>query len=192
MPWELFMGNASHRLISYMYDVRNPANRTFHIYLAALNRAVQPNRRFSGGTGFHGEILVKFAQGSYIWRLEWRTTAPGVTQYQWTRSREPFDTALAAHEAAQWVEISEQELKQYGGWVAQAVEGMVDRRERLATIREAVGAAIHMMGGFAVLLISSTQPANSPSGSAGGKVLPFPKRPLPVETPARLPAASGM
>lgn len=36
---------------------------------------------------FKGEILIRFAQGQYIWRLEWKTTEPGVVQYRWTRSR---------------------------------------------------------------------------------------------------------
>ncbi|HSP78237.1 MAG TPA: hypothetical protein VLQ93_06890, partial [Myxococcaceae bacterium] len=109
--------------------------------------------RLRGGTGFEGEILIQFAQGKHIWRLEWCTNAPGVTQYQWTRSQERLDSMTAAHDAGNWVEISEQELKEYGGWVAQAVEGMVDRREKLATIRGIIGVVIDVVGGAAVVTI---------------------------------------
>jgi len=40
-------------------------------YLAALNRVVVPDMIFSGGTDFRGEILIRFAGGHHIWRLEW-------------------------------------------------------------------------------------------------------------------------
>src|SRR5690242_16118173 len=179
MPWEFFLGNASHRLIAYMYKVRYPTRKTFHnketimnvvraerlgdwnllteaerklrpdimdltmlsifeikpcherglqeglqqvrAYLATLNRITTPAAQFSLGRDFQGEVLVQFARGVHIWRLEWRTTTPGVTLYRWTRSRERFDSAAAAYQAQQWLEISGEELKQYGGWVGQAV-----------------------------------------------------------------------
>jgi hypothetical protein len=259
MPWEFFLGNASHRLIAYMYKVRYPTRRTFHnketimnvvragrlgdwtlfteaerimrpditdltmlsifeikpcherglqeglqqvsAYLATLNRVTAPTARFSGGRDFHGEVLVQFARGVHLWRLEWRTTTPGVTLYRWTRSRERFDSAAAAYQAQQWLEISGEELKQYGGWVGQAVEDMVERREQLASFSGAVGAAIDSLGAAAVLILSSAsangrgsspsagQPAQAPS--PGGKVLPFPSRTPPSATPAR-PAAGSM
>ncbi|HEX5750227.1 MAG TPA: hypothetical protein VFZ09_28610 [Archangium sp.] len=260
MPWEFFLGNASHRLIAYMYKVRYPTRRTFHnketllnvirterlgdwtllseaerklrpdimdltmwsvfeikpcherglqeglqqvgAYLATLNRIATPAARFSGGRDFQGEVLVQFDRGVHIWRLEWRTTTPGVTLYRWTRSRERLDSVTAAYQAQQWLEISGEELKQYGGWVGQAVEDMVERRERLASFSGAVGVAIDFIGTAAVLIFSSTssgsgasspragQPTQAPP-SPGGKVLPFPSKPPPSATPVR-PAAGGM
>lgn len=260
MPWEFFLGNASHRLIAYMYKVRHPTRRTFHnketlmnvvrterlgdwtllteaerklrpdimdltmlsvfeikpcherglqeglqqvsVYLATLNRMTAPTARFSGGRDFQGEVLVQFARGVHIWRLEWRTATPGVTLYRWTRSRERFDSATEAYQAQQWLEISAEELKQYGGWVGQAVEDMVERRERLASFSGAVGVAVELIGATAVLILSSAssgsrgsapgagQPPQTPP-SPGGQVLPFPSKPLPSATPVR-PAASGM
>ena len=53
----------------------------------------------------------------------------------------------AAHDAGKW-QISEQELKEYGGWVAQVVEEMVDRREKLAT-GGVIGVVIDIAGGAA-------------------------------------------
>jgi hypothetical protein len=61
----------------------------------------------------------------------------------------------AAHDAGSWVEISEQELKEYGGWVAQVVEEMVDRREKLATFSGTIGVVIDIVGGAAVVTLSS-------------------------------------
>ncbi|KFA94807.1 hypothetical protein Q664_00090 [Archangium violaceum Cb vi76] len=162
-------------------------------YLLALNRTIMtPARRFSGGKTFEGEILIHFAQGQYIWRLEWCTTTPGVTQYRWTHSKERFDSNAAAYQAGQWVEISEQELKQYGGWVAQAAEGMIDRRERVATLSSTVGTAIDIIGEVAMIVISTATSSDRGTAQPGGKVLPFSSKPSPSASPARLPKASGM
>jgi hypothetical protein len=194
MPWELFLGNAAHRLIAYMYSVNHPGNQGFYnkdtlaailrqsglgdpsrllpnerelrpditdttprvlfeikpwndrgllegrqkaqTYLAALNRATSPNRRFSGGTDFRGEILIRFAQGHHIWRLEWQTTEPGVVQYRWTRSQERFASEADAYQAGQWVNLTEHELRQYGGWVGQAIEEMQSRHRSSSTWKQ--------------------------------------------------------
>jgi hypothetical protein len=47
-----------------------------------------------------------------------RAWSDPIPTYQWTRSQERLDSMAAAHDAGSWVEISEQELKEYGGWVA--------------------------------------------------------------------------
>ncbi|HYO57119.1 hypothetical protein [Archangium sp.] len=250
VPWELFLGNASHRLIAYIYGTRYPtrivyynnynikrilrdrgigdwsllseneremrpditdisARAIFEIkpytekglqdgsqevqtYLLVLNRTVLPTDRFAAGEGFEGETLIQFAQGQYIWRLEWCTTTPGVTQYRWTRSHERFDSNAAAYKAAQWVEITEQELKQYGGWVAQAIEGMVDRRERLATLSGVIGVAIDVVGEVAMTVISTAMSGERGAAQSGGKVLPFPSKSPTTTPPVQLPKASGM
>lgn len=121
------------------------------MYLNALNRTVPPTSiGFSPGANFHGDVLIRFAHGQHIWRLTWQTTEPGVVQYRWTRSQERFESEAAAYQAVQWVAITEEEMKQYGGWVSQAVEGMVSRRERLATFSGAVGVVIDVIGNVAV------------------------------------------
>jgi hypothetical protein len=260
MPWELFLGNAAHRIIAYVYGVEHPWCSVFYnketisrvlreaggdlarlrenegnqradiadvtdrilfevkpwnergleegrqkvsTYLSLFNRAMFPNEGFSAGRGFHGEILIRFARGQHIWRLEWQTTEPGVTQYRWTRSRERFESEAAAYQAGQWVELTEQEMRQYGGWVAQAVEGMVSRRERLASFSGVIGIFIDVIGKAAVGTFSSVilghmgsgpsaqQPPKPPPNQVGGQVIPFPSRTPPVTPPARLPAASG-
>ncbi|HEX5751163.1 MAG TPA: hypothetical protein VFZ09_33375 [Archangium sp.] len=170
-------------------------------YLAALNRALRVGRPFTGGTGFSGEILIRFARGQYIWRLEWQTTEPGVVQYRWTRSQQRFESEAAAYEAGQWVELTEQELRQYGAWVGQAVEDMLNRRERLATFSGAVGIVIEVVGNAATGFFSGaifgrmnvdSGGAQRPPAQGGGQLVPFPARPIPATPPVRVPAAAAL
>lgn len=258
-PWELFLGSAAHRLISYIYGVNHPGSVVFYNtktiavilsatrtgdpsrllpsevdlcpdivdgrdrvvfevkplnergllegrakvygYLAALNRAAHPGLGFSPGTDFHGEILIRFAQGEYIWRLTWRTTEPGLVQYRWTRSQQRFESEAAAYQAGHWVELTSAEFQQYGGWVGRAVEGMVARRERLENLQGVIGMAVDIVGNVAVSVLSANildrlgaGARSSPAQALpkdGAKVIPFPSRASPPSTPATLPAASG-
>ncbi len=258
MPWEFFLGNASHRMIAYIYGVNHPRSRVYYNtkpidaiidetgfgdvslllpderkicpditdtfirvlfeikpwneqglqegraevrkYLAALNRAILVGRPFTGGTDFSGEILIRFAGGQYIWRLEWKTPEPGVVQYRWSRSQQPFDSEVAAYKAAQWVDLTVEELRQYGGWVEKAVEGMVSRREKLASISGTVGIVIDLIGGVATTVLwgailgqmGSGTGAQQPPTQGGGQVIPFPARPPPPPPPPKGPAAAGM
>ncbi len=258
MPWEFFLGNASHRLIALVYGVNHPRNKAYfntksikfildetsvgdaslllpnereirpditdvsllslfevkpwgeralrdgreeaRKYLAALNRATPNDKRFVGGTDFQGEILVRFAGGQYIWRLEWKNPEPGVIQYKWTRSQQRFESEAAAFEAAQWVELTEQELRQYGGWVSQAVEGMVSRREKLVTISGTVGMVIDLVGSVATTVLwgaivgqmGSGSGTGQPPAQGGGQVIPFPARSPPTAPSVQVPAAARM
>jgi hypothetical protein len=170
------------------------------IYLGVLNRIVVPEMSFLGGTDFQGEVLIRFARGQYIWRLEWRTVEPGVVQYRWTRSQQRFETEKAAYDAGQWVELTQQEMRQYGGWVGQAVEGMVNRREELATFSGAVGIVIEGIGEAATAFFSGVilgrmgagTEAQQPPTQGGAQIIPFPARPSPAAAPVRVPAAAGM
>jgi hypothetical protein len=168
------------------------------IYVAALNRAAAPEMIFVGGTAFQGQILIRFAQGQYIWRLEWQTTEPGVIQYRWTRSHRRFASEQAAYEAGQWVELTPEELQQYGGWVGHAVEGMVKRREQLATFSGVVGIIIDGVGTAAVGVFSgglfgrgNVRPGAQPPVQGGGKVIPFPSRPGSTVPPSESACSHG-
>jgi hypothetical protein len=170
------------------------------LYLATLNRAIVVGRPFTGGKDFRGEILIRFARGQYVWRLEWQTTEPGVVQYRWTRSQQRFESEAAAYEAGEWVELTEQEMRQYGAWVGQAVDSMLSRRERLATFSGAVGMVIEVVGNVATGFFSGAifgrmspgSGGQQPPAQGGGQVIPFPARPIPTASPAQVPAAAGM
>ncbi|MFY0525184.1 hypothetical protein ACN28I_19245 [Archangium gephyra] len=53
-------------------------------YLAALNKAVEPDKKLAGGTGFEGSLFLEFENGGALWQLSWRTPEPGVTLYRWS------------------------------------------------------------------------------------------------------------
>ena len=142
-------------------------------------------------------MLIRFAQGQYIWRLEWQTTMPGVVQYRWTRSQQRFESERAAYEASQWVNLTAEEMRQYGGWVGQAVEGMVTRREQLATVSGIFGLVINIVGESArgiftgaIIGRMGSGPGAQPPAQGGGQVVPFPTRPPPSAPPAQVPAAA--
>ncbi|HEX5754269.1 MAG TPA: hypothetical protein VFZ09_49255 [Archangium sp.] len=169
-------------------------------YLAALNRTILAGKHFTGGSDFHGEVLIRFARGQYIWRLEWRTHEPGVVLYRWTRSQQRFESERAAYEAGQWEELEAEELRQYGGWVEKAVEDMISRREKLATFSGAMGLVIDLVGNAARVVLwgallsqmDSSPGAQQPPAQGGGQVIPFPARPQPMEPPRQVPAAASM
>ena len=178
---------------------RQEGRQEVHLYVAALNRAVAPGWRFAPGVECQGEMLIRFAQGQYIWRLEWQTPEPGVVQYRWTRSQQRFESAAQASDAGQWVVLTEQEMRRYGGWVGQAVEDMVKHREQLASFSGAVGFVIDIIGegargvlaGVIFGRMNSGSGAKQPPGQSGGKVIPFPSRAPPASPAAPLPAAVG-
>ncbi|WP_224250240.1 hypothetical protein [Hyalangium gracile] len=168
-------------------------------YLTAVNRAVVAGTSFIGGTGFQGQLLIRFARGQYIWRLEWQTPEPGITQYRWTRSQQRFESEQEAYRAGQWVELTVEEMRQYGGWVGQAAEGMVSRREQLATLSEVVGIFIDIVGTTATGAFSGAIFGRMGSGrgaqpptQGGGQVIPLPRRVPPASPPAQVPPAVGM
>jgi len=169
-------------------------------YLTALNRALLTGSLFTGGMDFQGEILVRFARGQYIWRLEWKTQEPGVVLYEWTRSQQPFESEAAAYAAARWQDLTLEELKQYGGWVEKAVEDMVTRREKLATFSGAVGLVIDMVGEVARVVLwgaimgqmSAGPGVQQPPAQGGGQVIPLPVRTPPAAPPVQVPAAASM
>jgi hypothetical protein len=169
-------------------------------YLAALNRAVSEGGSFTGGTGFQGQMLIRFAQGQYIWRLEWQTSDPGVVQYRWTRSQQRFESAAEASDAGQWVSLSVEEMRLYGGWVGRAVEGMVTRREQLATFSGAMGLVIDIIGeGTKAILtgaifgrMSPNSGVQQPPAQGGGQIIPFPAPPPASAPEIQIPAAAAV
>ena len=99
-------------------DGREQAGR----YLAALNGAVEPDKKLAGGTGFEGSLFLEFENGGALWQLSWRTPEPGVTLYRWSYRREKphaswkeraaqKEEALPREAAEQRGELAEQALR---------------------------------------------------------------------------------
>jgi hypothetical protein len=81
-------------------------------YLAALNEAVEPDKKLTGGTDFEGSLFLEFENGGTLWQLSWRTPEPGVTLYRWSyRRKQPQaswkERAAQKAEALPWEEIEQ-------------------------------------------------------------------------------------
>ncbi|HEX8438600.1 hypothetical protein [Archangium sp.] len=107
-------------------------------YLAALNEAVEPDKKLAGGTGFDGSLFLEFENGGALWQLSWRTPEPGVTLYRWSYRREkPHASwkeraaqkaeALPREEAEQRGEVAEQALRAAyeGGKLPNGFQGQI-------------------------------------------------------------------
>jgi len=99
-------------------------------YLAALNEAVEPNKKLTGGTGFEGSLFLDFEDGGALWQLSWRTPEPGVTLYRWSyRRKQPRaswkERAAQREEALPW-----EEIEQRGELAEQAIRAAYEGGER--------------------------------------------------------------
>lgn len=101
-------------------------------YLAALNAAVDPDKKLVGGTGFEGSLFIEFENGGALWQLSWRTPEPGVTLYRWSyRSKKP--KASWKERAAQKAEeLPVEEIEQRGELAEQAIQAAYEGGERPA------------------------------------------------------------
>jgi len=97
-------------------------------YLAALNEAVEPDKKLTGGTGFEGSLFLEFENGGALWQLSWRTPEPGVTLYRWSyRRKKPH--ASWKDRAAQKEEELPREEEQRGELAEQAIWAAYDGGE---------------------------------------------------------------
>ena len=90
-------------------------------YLAALNEAVDPDKKLVGGTGFEGSLFIEFENGGVLWQLSWRTPEPGVTLYRWSRRREKPRTSWQERAAQKEEELSPEDIEQRGELAEQAI-----------------------------------------------------------------------
>ncbi len=90
-------------------------------YLAALNAAVNSDKKLSGGTGFEGALFLEFENGGVLWQLSWRTPEPGVTLYRWSRRREKPHTSWKERAAQKEEALSKKEADQSGELAEQSI-----------------------------------------------------------------------
>ena len=90
-------------------------------YLTALNSAVEPDKKLSGGTGFEGTLFIEFENGRILWKLSWRTPEPGVTLYLWSQLREQDGASLKERVAQKQEALSLEEAEQRGEMAEQAL-----------------------------------------------------------------------
>ncbi|WP_245814213.1 hypothetical protein [Cystobacter ferrugineus] len=98
-------------------------------YLAALNEAVEPDKKLAGGTGFAGSLFLEFENGGALWQLSWRTPEPGVTLYRWNYRREKPHASWKERAAQKEEELPREEAEQRGEMAEQALRAAYERGE---------------------------------------------------------------
>ncbi|MCY1075425.1 hypothetical protein [Archangium lansingense] len=99
-------------------------------YLAALNKAVEPDKKLAGGTGFEGSLFLEFENGGALWQLSWRTPEPGVTLYRWSYRRKKPHASWKERAAQKEEELPREEIEQRGELAEQAIRGAYEGGER--------------------------------------------------------------
>ena len=99
-------------------------------YLAALNEAVEPDKKLTGGTGFEGTVFLEFENGGALWKLSWRTPEPGVTLYRWSYRRKKPGASWKERVAQKDEELPREEVEQRGELAEQALRAAYGGGER--------------------------------------------------------------
>ncbi len=109
-------------------EAREQAGR----YLAALNAAVDPDKKLVGGTGFEGSLFLEFENGGALWQLSWRTPEPGVTLYRWSYRRKKPNATWRERAAQKEEELPREEIERSGELAEQAIRAAYEKGERPA------------------------------------------------------------
>jgi hypothetical protein len=107
-------------------DGRQQAGR----YLAALNKAVDSDKKLVGGTGFEGSLFIDFENGGALWQLSWRTPEPGVTLYRWSYRRKNPKASWKERAAQKEEPLPREEIEQHGEMAEQAIRVAYEGGER--------------------------------------------------------------
>jgi len=99
-------------------------------YLAALNEAVDPDKKLTGGTGFEGSLFLEFENGGALWQLSWRTPEPGVTLYRWSYRRKQPHASWKERLAQKEEELPREEIARHGELAEQAIRVAYEGGER--------------------------------------------------------------
>ncbi|HLM43214.1 MAG TPA: hypothetical protein VK458_05070, partial [Myxococcaceae bacterium] len=99
-------------------------------YLAALNEAVDPDKKLMGGTGFEGSLFLEFENGGALWQLSWRTPELGVTLYRWSYRRKQPQASWKERAAQKEEELPPEEIEQRGELAEQAIRAAYEGGER--------------------------------------------------------------
>ncbi len=99
-------------------------------YLAALNAAVDPDKKLVGGTGFEGALFLEFENGGALWKLSWRTPEPGVTLYRWSHRRKKPHASWKDRAAQKEEELPREEIARHGELAELAIRAAYDKGER--------------------------------------------------------------
>jgi len=168
------------------------------LYIGALNVGVSRTPKvFVPGPNDSGELWIMFKGGELVWRLTWKTTAPGLLQYKWSKpdtkaekDRQKREEAWRqAIEEGRWTDISKQEAEDNAEELFETIEGMVLGRDVVGLFRDAVTLAIDGVGAAAEVILSArlwnhidTAPRLVPIVRVAPPVKPPPMKPPTMST----------
>ena len=104
------------------------------LHLMFLNQAMLDVPKFKLGTGFAGEVGVRFAEDSPPWVLAFETVEPGVVQFRWhvlTVAKVTEESCREAYLAKRWRDVTLREMTLYGRSLHEVVERLVQAREEM-------------------------------------------------------------
>jgi hypothetical protein len=112
-----------------------------NLHAMLLNAGLFKKRPFTLGTGYSGELGVRFAENAAPWKLSWETVEPGVVSYHWqalTVAKVTEESCRNAYLAKQWHDVTPKEMAQYAGPLHRVVEELVQAREKMGRTRAAI------------------------------------------------------
>jgi len=110
-------------------DGRRQGREQVGRYLTALNEAIGPGKKISGGIGYEGSLFLDFENGGALWRLAWRTPEPGVTLYRWSYRRKKPNATWKERAAQKEEELPQEEIDKHGEWAEQALRATYEQGE---------------------------------------------------------------
>jgi hypothetical protein len=108
--------------------------------LLLLNKAMLGVPEFTLGTGYSGEIGVRFAENTPAWKLTFATIAPGIIRFEWlvlTVDEATKDAHREAYLDNRWRAPTAYATTLFGRTLHQVVEKLVQAREELGPRRAA-------------------------------------------------------
>lgn len=112
-----------------------------NLHAMLLNAGLWKKRPFTLGTGYSGELGVRFAENAAPWKLSWQTVEPGVIAFRWqtlTVAKVTEESCRNAYLDKQWHDVTLKEMAQYAGPLHRVVEELVQAREKLGQTRAAI------------------------------------------------------
>jgi hypothetical protein len=169
--------------------------------IAGINRGMPP-KLFTHGTGFSGDVWVRFDLSMRWWRLDWRTTTPGVIQYNWSKlnddQRDEATIIKGVQEGRyEWVDLTEADMQKYAAECEKWSQMYAVGAQKLYNMQMATEFVVEILGNAAMVLVGSglgpgkkVQQGASTKAQAtspkAGPALPAPKpSPGPSSTPSK-------
>jgi hypothetical protein len=126
------------KIFSPGQDQQVAGNKKVDWQLLLINNAMLGVPTFKLGTGYEGEIGVRFAEDAPPWKLSWQTTEPGTILYGWQvlsvgdANEEVYGKTYLDN---RWHDPTAHEMVRFARALHEVVERLVQAREALGQTR---------------------------------------------------------